>query len=117
MPQQNATTLPRGTALLRDPQLNKSSAFSEAEREQLGLTGLIPEGIDSEEAQIRRVLADLERKPSDLERHIYLCGLQNEDETLFYRLLRSDLARFLPLVYTPAVGEACLEFSHITRRP
>lgn len=63
------------------------------------------------------MLADPERKPSDLERYIYLCGLQNEDEALFYRLLRSDLARYLPLVYTPAVGEACLELSRITRRP
>ncbi len=108
---------PRGIALIRDPQLNKSCAFSEAEREQLGLTGLIPEGLDSEDAQIRRALGDLERKPTGLERYIYLSELQNQDETLFYRLLRSDLVRFLPLVYTPTVGEACLEFSHITRPP
>jgi malate dehydrogenase (oxaloacetate-decarboxylating)(NADP+) len=117
MPQRDTAALPRGMALLRDPYLNKSCAFSEIEREQLGLTGLLPEAIDSEEAQIRRILGDLDRKSSDLERYIYLCGLQNDDETLFYRLLRADLPRFLPLVYTPTVGEACLEFSHITRRP
>jgi len=78
MPRKDSTALPHGVALLRDPQLNKSCTFSEAEREQLGLTGLIPEGIESEEAQIRRVLGDLERKPSDLERYIYLCGLRTK---------------------------------------
>ncbi len=114
---ENTKSLPRGIALIRDPQLNKSCAFSEAERQQLGLTGLVPEGIDSEEAQVLRLLGDLERKPTALERHIFLGCLQNNDETLFYRLLRADLARFLPLVYTPTVGEACLQFSHITRPP
>ena len=99
--------------LLRDPHLNKSTAFTEAEREALGLVGLLPEGIDSEEIQIRRVLQELERKQSDLEKYIYLCALQDTDETLFYRLLMSDPARFLPLVYTPTVGDACLQFGHI----
>jgi len=110
------TTKLRGAALLRDPRLNKSGAFSEAERQALGLVGLLPESIDSEEIQIRRTLQELERQSSDLDRYSFLCALRDTDETLFYRLLRSDPARFLPLVYTPTVGEACLQFSHMTRR-
>jgi malate dehydrogenase (oxaloacetate-decarboxylating)(NADP+) len=107
----------RGVFLLRDPRLNKSTAFSEAEREALGLIGLMPEGIDTAEIQLQRVLLQLEQKPSNLEKYIYLTQLQDNDEMLFYRLLMSDPARFLPLVYTPTVGEACLEFGHIFRRP
>src|SRR5277367_414254 len=108
---------PRGLALLRDPHLNKSTAFTEDEREALGLLGLLPEGIDSAEAQIQRVHLQLARKPNDLEKYIYLSQLQDKDETLVFRVLMSDPTKFLPLVYTPAVGEACLEFGHIIRRP
>jgi malate dehydrogenase (oxaloacetate-decarboxylating)(NADP+) len=107
----------RGISLLRDPRLNKSTAFTEAERESLGILGLVPEGIDSEETQIQRLLLQLAQKPTDLEKYIYLSQLQDTDETLFYRLLMSDPAQFLPLVYTPTVGEACLQFGHIIRRP
>src|SRR5215471_20849701 len=110
------TTL-KGVSLLRDPRLNKSTAFSEAEREGLGLIGLVPEGIDSEDTQIQRVLLQLGQKPTDLEKYIFLSQLQDMDETLFYRLLMSDPAHFLPLVYTPTVGDACLQFGHIIRRP
>jgi len=110
------TSALRGAALLRDPQLNKSTAFSESEREALGLLGLLPEGIDSEETQVQRVHLQLSKKPNDLEKYIYLSQLQDTDETLFYRVLMSDPARFLPLVYTPTVGEACLQFGHIIRR-
>jgi len=73
----------RGVALLRDPQLNKSTAFTEPEREALGLAGLVPEGIDSEDKQIQRVLLQLGQKPTDLEKYIYLSQLQDADETLF----------------------------------
>ena len=111
------TTTLRGISLLRDPRLNKSTAFTDAEREALGLVGLVPEGIDSEDTQIQRLLFQLDQKPTDLEKYIYLSQLQDVDETLFYRLLMSDPARFLPLVYTPTVGEACLQFGHILRRP
>ena len=107
----------RGTALLRDPRLNKSTAFTESERQALGLVGLVPEGIDDEDSQINRALLQLGQKPTDLEKYIYLSQLQDWDETLFYRLLMSDPARFLPLVYTPTVGEACVQFGHIMRRP
>ncbi len=111
------TNTPRGLALLRDPQLNKSTAFSETEREAFGLVGLLPEGIDSEETQIQRVHIQLSQKPNDLEKYIYLSQLQGTDETLFFRVLMSDPAQFLPIVYTPTVGEACLRFGHIMRRP
>jgi len=111
------TTKLRGQALLRDPHLNKSTAFTEVEREALGLVGLVPEVIDSEGIQLQRVLMQLAQAPSNLDKYIYLSALQDTDETLFYRLLTSDPARFLPLVYTPTVGEACLKFSHIIRRP
>jgi malate dehydrogenase (oxaloacetate-decarboxylating)(NADP+) len=110
------TTL-RGADLLHDPRRNKSTAFSEQEREALGLLGLLPEGIDDLDTQLRRALAQLDGKTTDLERYIYLSQLQDTDETLFYRVLMSDPARFLPIVYTPTVGEACQRFGHIIRRP
>jgi malate dehydrogenase (oxaloacetate-decarboxylating)(NADP+) len=106
-----------GVELLRDPRLNKSTAFTEPEREALGLVGLLPEGVDSEETQVQRVLRQLGHKTSDLERYIYLSALQDNDETLFYRVIMSDPAHFMPLVYTPTVGEACQKFGHILRRP
>src|SRR5260370_31294250 len=92
------TNPPRGLALLRDPQLNKSTAFTEAEREAVGLVGILPEGIDSEETQIQRVHIQLSLKPNDLEKYIYLSQLQGADETLFFRVLMSDPAQFLPIV-------------------
>ncbi len=107
----------RGVGLLRDPRLNRSLAFTEAERDAFGLLGLLPEAIDSEEIALQRVTSQIESKASDLEKYIYLSDLQGTDEELFYRVLRSDTARFLPLVYTPTVGEACLKWSHIIRRP
>jgi malate dehydrogenase (oxaloacetate-decarboxylating)(NADP+) len=107
----------RGIDLLRDPQLNKSTAFTEAEREALGLTGLLPAGVDNEENQVRRVLQQLGQKTTDLERYIGLIALLDTDETLFYKVVMSDPARFLPIIYAPTVGEACLKFGHIFRRP
>jgi malate dehydrogenase (oxaloacetate-decarboxylating)(NADP+) len=106
-----------GIDLLRDPQLNKSTAFTEAERETLGLTGLLPAAVDSEETQLQRALQQLGQKPTDLERYIYLIQLLDTDETLFYKVAMSDPARFLPILYDPTVGEACLKFGHIFRRP
>ncbi len=104
-----------GAELLLDPRLNKSTAFTEAERERLGLVGLLPDGIDTLDLQLRRVLGQFEAKGTNLERYIYLNQLLDHDETLFYALLMSDPARFLPVVYTPTVGEACLRFGHILR--
>jgi malate dehydrogenase (oxaloacetate-decarboxylating)(NADP+) len=107
----------RGAALLRNPHANKFTAFTAVEREELGLTGLLPEQVETEEAQIDRVLRQIDLKASDLERYIFLTSLLETNETLFYRVLMSDPARFIPLVYTPTVGEACENFGHILRRP
>jgi malate dehydrogenase (oxaloacetate-decarboxylating)(NADP+) len=109
--------LPHGAELLHNPRLNKSTAFLESEREALGLIGLLPEGIDSEELQLQRVHFQLSQKVTDLEKYIFLSSLQDTNETLYYRVLMSDPAQFMPLVYTPTVGDACLKFGHILRRP
>lgn len=103
--------------LLLEPRLNKSTAFADAERERLGLTGLLPDVVESEDIQLKRVLQQLGHKTSDLDRYIYLVNLLDHNETLFYRTTMSDPARFLPIVYDPTVGEACLKFGHIFRRP
>jgi malate dehydrogenase (oxaloacetate-decarboxylating)(NADP+) len=116
-PAQYFATRARGIAVLRDARLNKSTAFGEAEREGLGLVGLVPETIETIELQVERVEQELMRKASDLEKYSYLSLLQDTNETLFYRLLMCDPARFLPLIYTPTVGEACRQFSHILPRP
>lgn len=109
--------IPRGEALLHDPALNKGTAFTSAERDALGLRGLLPPRSSTLEEQKRRVLENLRRKPDDLEKYIFLIGLQDRNETLFYRLLVDHVEEMMPLVYTPTVGEACRVYGHIFRRP
>jgi len=106
----------RGIAVLQDPKLNKSTAFTEQEKQALGLVGLVPDVTESDDLQLQRVNLQLAQKPTDLERYIYLMNLLDHDETLFYRTLMSDPARFLPIVYDPTIGEACLKFGHIYRQ-
>lgn len=106
----------RGMELLRDPTLNKSTAFTDKEREALGLVGLVPDITESEEIQLQRVLMQLSHKHTDLDRYIYLVNLLDHNETLFYLTVMSDPARFLPIVYDPTIGEACLKFGHIFRQ-
>src|SRR5262249_34529021 len=106
----------RGIDLLHDPVLNKATAYTEAERQALGLVGLVPDVTESEDLQLRRVLQQLGHKTTDLDRYIYLVNLLDNDETLFYRTVMSDPARFLPIIYDPTIGEACLKFGHIYRR-
>lgn len=110
-------TSKRGHEILTDPALNKSTAFSEAEKQRLGLTGLLPDAIESIDVQLRRVMKQLGHKATDLDRYIYLVNLLDHNETLFYRTIMSDPARFLPIVYDPTIGEACLKFGHIFRQP
>jgi malate dehydrogenase (oxaloacetate-decarboxylating)(NADP+) len=107
----------RGVDVLRDAELNKSTAFTEAEKEALGLVGLVPDVTETEDLQLQRVLMQLGHKTTDLDRYIYLVNLLDHDETLFYRTVMSDPARFLPIVYDPTIGEACLKFGHIYRGP
>ena len=106
----------RGIRVLQDPKLNKSTAFTESEKQALGLVGLVPDVIETEDGQLQRVNYQLGQKPTDLERYIYLMNLLDHNETLFYRTLMSNPARFLPVVYDPTIGEACLKFGHIYRQ-
>ncbi len=106
-----------GNALLECPLLNKGTAFSEEERDELGLLGLLPPHIDSLDQQVSRAYEAYQRKTADLEKHIYLRNLQDTNETLFYRLLLDHLTEMMPIIYTPVVGAACQQFSEIYRRP
>ncbi len=102
-----------GLALLKDAQHNKSTAFTEKEREQYKLQGLLPAKVSTQEQQIERILENLQRQCHDIDRYIALMALQNRSERLFYRLLIEHIEEFLPIVYTPTVGEACQQFAHI----
>src|ERR1700757_3873648 len=107
----------RGIELLNDPSLNKSTAFTEEEKQAFGLVGLVPDAVETEDQQLNRVMLQISEKSTDLEKYIYLNNLLDHNETLFYRTVMSDPARFLPIVYDPTIGEACLKFGHIYRQP
>ena len=109
--------LPLGVAVLRDPALNKGSAFTREERDVLGIRGLLPPRVHTIEEQLIRVLGNVRRKATSLDKYIFLAGLQDRNMTLFYRLLLENLEELMPIVYTPTVGQACLEYSYILRRP
>ena len=111
------TKLPTGAALLHDPRLNKGTAFTEAERVKLNVRGLLPPRIFTLAEQQWRVLENLRRKESDLEKYIFLIALQDRNEILFYRTVIDNINEMMPLIYTPTVGEACKRFGHIFRRP
>jgi len=106
-----------GQLLLDHPLFNQGTAFTEEERRDLSLMGLLPPHVDTIELQAARAYEAYRRKDSDLERHIFLRALQDENETLFYRLMLEHIEDMMPIIYTPTVGEACLQFSHIYRHP
>ena len=108
---------PRGTALLRDPTLNKGTAFSDAERDMLGLRGLLPPHISTQEEQVTRVLENFRRLQTPLAKYIMLESLQDRNEALFYRVILENPDEMMPIIYTPTVGLACQQFGHIYRRP
>ncbi len=107
----------RGHLLIEDPLLNKGTAFSEEERSQFGLMGLLPPHIDKLEEQVERSYEAFCDFQNDIDKHIFLRQLQDENETLYYRLLLEHITEMMPIVYTPVVGLACERFSHIYRRP
>ncbi len=106
----------RGQRLLRHPMFNKGTAFTREERAALALEGLLPDAVSSIEAQVGRVYRNILRKEDPLERFIGLASLQDRNEALFYRLLVEHIEELMPIVYTPTVGKACQEYSHIFRR-
>lgn len=106
-----------GQSLLENPLLNKGSAFSEEERSEFGLVGLVPPHVSTTEEQLARTYESYKHKSTDLERYIYLVSLQDRNETLFYRLLQEHITEMMPVIYTPVVGEGCKQYSHIYRRP
>ena len=111
------TAAKRGLDVLRDKRRNRSIAFSRRERDSLGLTGLLPYRVSTPRQMVDRVMANVERLPRDIDRYMLLSSLQERNERLFYQTVITHIERILPLIYTPTVGEACVEFSHIAREP
>lgn len=107
----------RGIDILQDPRLSKGTAFTDQERDALGLRGLLPPRVSTQDQQVMRVMENLRRKSTDIEKYIYLLSLQDRQENLFYRVLMDHLDEMMPLIYTPTVGQGCVEFGHIFRRP
>lgn len=108
--------LPTGVALLHNPTLNKGIAFTQAERDALGLQGLLPPRVLTLEDQLARSIENFQLKPSDIEKYIYMAALQDRNETLFYRVVVDHVQEMMPIIYTPTVGEACQRYGHLFRR-
>jgi malate dehydrogenase (oxaloacetate-decarboxylating) len=106
-----------GHELLENPLLNKGTAFTQEERDMLGLNGMLPARVETLEEQVERALGTLRAQPDALSGYVYLRSLMDINETLYYAVVARDLYGILPLIYTPTVGQGCQEFSHIFRRP
>ena len=111
------TNKKRNFEVLNDRRINKSVSFSIKERELLGLKGLLPYSVETQDTQVERVMESLRRKAHDIEKYILLSALQDRDEQLFYRVAIDYIEEIMPLIYTPTVGQATMEFSHIFRQP
>lgn len=106
-----------GQKFLRNPLLNRGSAFSEEERCESGLRGLLPARVETLDEQAKRAITVMRRFPTGLQRYIYLDALHNTNETLFFKVVSDYIEEVMPIIYTPTVGEACQEFSHIFMQP
>jgi malate dehydrogenase (oxaloacetate-decarboxylating)(NADP+) len=113
----DAANLPHGMALLRDPLLNKGTAFTDQERDALGLRGLLPAHVQTMKAQAERVLTNLRKLPNDLDKYVALNALHDRNEALFFRVVADNIDEIQPLIYTPTVGLACQKFGDIFQRP
>jgi len=113
----NFPSFPKGIELLHNPLLNKGTAFTAEERKELQLEGLLPPFIMTQEEQKIKVLASVRVQTTALDKYIYLTSLQDRNEALFYRLVIDEIEEFMPIIYTPTVGQACQEYGHIFRRP
>ena len=100
---------------LKDPRLNKGTAFTIEEREELGLVGLLPPRVGTMDEQVERCLVNIRRQKTDIDRYIFLSALQKRNERLYYRLLIEHTSELMPIVYTPTVGKACQEYANIFR--
>jgi len=107
----------RGLDVLDDPEINRGTAFTMAERDHLGLHGRLPHGLETLEEQVARSYEQFKAKDSDIERWVFLTNLHDSNEVLFYRLVGEHVHEMLPIVYTPTVGAAIEQFSHLFRRP
>lgn len=114
---QPASEMPHGYDLLHKPLLNKGTAFTEAEREALGLHGLLPPCVSTQAIQADRIMENFHNKPNTLEKYIFMLALEDRNENLFYRVVMDNLETMMPIIYTPTVGKACQEYGHIFRRP
>ena len=112
-----ASDSPHGLAILRDPLLNKGTAFTEEERDTLGLRGLLPAHVLTMEEQATRMMGNLRRLPDDLDKYVALNALHDRNEALFFRVVCDNIDEIQPLIYTPTVGLACQRFGHIFQRP
>jgi malate dehydrogenase (oxaloacetate-decarboxylating)(NADP+) len=109
--------LKKGFDVLRDKTVNRGIAFSRAERRRLGLRGLLPHRVTTDRELVDRVMANLQRLPRDIDKYMLLSSLQERNERAFYRSVIDHIDEIMPLIYTPTVGEACKEFSHLARDP
>lgn len=108
---------PTGVDLLHDPMLNRGTAFTHEERKAFSLQGLLPPGVSTQDMQVQRVMENFHQKPNDLEKYILMIGLEDRNESLFYRVVMEHMEEIMPIIYTPTVGKACQEFGNIFRRP
>src|SRR5687767_10839677 len=106
----------RGVALLQDPLLNKGTGFSAAERDALGLRGLLPPRVSSQLDQQRRVLESVRHEQTDLGKYLDLLSVLDRNEALYYRVIIDNLVELMPIIYTPTVGLACQRWGEIFRR-